>query len=122
MGFKLPRQSSGNMNKKRFSFGREEAAPGVPLYRKKLSDGVQAEANEDGTIFIDTSVEKGGDEERLILTHEMRHLTDMKIGKLKYDDNTITWNGNVHPRYEGKIMYDGKWMDEGSKDFPWEKH
>ena len=120
--FKLPNQNHKKVSQRRFSNGSEEACPGTPLYRKKLDGGVQAEANDDGTIFIDESVVKGSDEERLILSHEMKHLTDMKIGKLKYDDESITWNGNKHPRKDGMIMYEGKWLPEGGKEFPWEKH
>ena len=92
------------------------------LYRKKLGEGIQAEANNDGTIFIAESVEPGSAEERQILTHEVKHLTDMKIGKMKYDDNWIKYNGMEYPRAEGKILYEGEWIDEGSKEFPWEKH
>jgi len=120
--FKLPNQNHKKVAKGRFSLGGQEAAPGTPIYRKKLDGSVRAEANIDGTIFIDPDVVEGSDEERLILTHEMKHLTDMKIGKLKYDDDSITWNGNKHPRKDGKILYDGEWVPEGGKEFPWEKH
>jgi len=119
--FKLPNNNS-KMSKKRFKMGGDQAAPGVPLVRKKLDGGVRAEANQDGSIFIDESVVEGSDEEKLILTHEMKHLTDMKIGRFKYDDESITWDGNKHPRSQGKILYDGEWIQEGSKEFPWEKH
>lgn len=119
--FRLPKQNH-KKTKSRFLHGNEEACPGTPLYRKKLDEGIQAEANDDGTIFIDESVEAGSDEERQILSHEMKHLTDMKIGKLKYDDNSLTWNGNKHPRKDGFILYDGEWVPEGGKEFPWEKH
>tara|TARA_R110000765_G_scaffold279277_1_gene376947 strand:- start:471 stop:833 length:363 start_codon:yes stop_codon:yes gene_type:complete len=119
--FRLPKQ-----NRKKttghFPRGNEEACPGTPLYRKKLDGGIQAEANDDGTIFIDESVEPGSAEERQILSHEMKHLTDMKIGKMKYDDNHIKWNGIEYPRENGKILYEGKWVEEGGKEFPWEKH
>tara|TARA_R110000765_G_scaffold142070_1_gene243204 strand:+ start:368 stop:733 length:366 start_codon:yes stop_codon:yes gene_type:complete len=120
--FKLPNQNHKKVAQRRFSNGNEEAAPGTPLFRKKLDGGVQAEANQDGTIFIDPSVEPGGDEERLILVHEMKHLTDMKIGRMKYDDDSITWDGNKHPRHDGRVLYNGEWLQEGSKEFPWEKH
>lgn len=120
--FKLPKQNSNNTSRRKFNMGGEEAAPGVPLIRKKLEGGVRAEANDDHSIFIDNDVVPGSDEERAILSHEMKHLTDMKIGKLKYDDESITWNGNKHPRKNGKIMYDGEWIEEGGKQFPWEKH
>ena len=46
----------------------------------------------------------------------------MKLGKLDYDDNYIKWNGRTYPRKKGKILYNGEWISEGSKEFPWEKH
>ena len=52
----------------------------------------------------------------------MRHATDMKLGKLQYTDNNVTWNGKKYERKDGKIKFNGKWMPEGSKDFPWEQH
>jgi hypothetical protein len=120
--FKLPNQKHKKVNTGRFFHSSSEAAPGTPLYRKKLDGGVQAEANDDGTIFIDESVEVDSAEERQILMHEMKHLTDMKIGKMKYTDDNITWNGQEYPRTEGKIFYEGEWVDEGDKQFPWEQH
>tara|TARA_R100000655_G_scaffold48188_1_gene85587 strand:- start:2731 stop:3093 length:363 start_codon:yes stop_codon:yes gene_type:complete len=119
--FKLPNQKHKKIAKGRFHTG-EEACPGTPLYRKKLDKGIQGEANDDGTIFISQDVEKGSEEERQILTHEVKHLTDMKTGKLKYDDNWIKYNGVEYPRAQGMILYEGEWTPEGSKDFPWEQH
>ena len=29
--------------------------------------------------------------------------------------------GKKYPRKDGKIKYNGKWSEEGSKSFPWEK-
>ena len=119
--FKLPNQKHKKIATGRFHTG-EEASPGTPLYRKKLGKGIQAEANSDGTIFVDVSIEPGSEEERKILAHEMRHLTDMKIGKLKYDDNHLKYNGIEYPRQDGFILYEGEWISEGSKNLPWEKH
>tara|TARA_R100000458_G_C8184373_1_gene180276 strand:+ start:357 stop:719 length:363 start_codon:yes stop_codon:yes gene_type:complete len=119
--FRLPNQKNKKIATGRFHSG-EEASPGTPLYRKKLDGGIQGEANKDGTIFIDVSVEPGSAEERKILTHEMKHLTDMKIGKLKYDDNWIKYDGVEYPRQNGFILYEGQWEPEGSKNFPWERH
>jgi hypothetical protein len=120
--FKLPNQKHKKVSTGRFFNSKDEAAPGTPLYRKKLDGNVQAEANDDGTIFIDESVEIGSTEERQILMHEMKHLTDMKIGKFKYTDDKITWNGMDYPRQEGKILFEGEWIPEGGKQFPWEQH
>ena len=51
----------------------------------------------------------------------MVHQTDMKVGKLAYDDNFIKWNGEVYERKNGMINYNGEMLPEGSKEFPWEQ-
>jgi len=104
------------------SMSSEEACPGTPIFRKALGEGIQAEANDDGSIFMDISIVPGSEEERQILIHEMVHITDMKTGKLSYTDDTITYRGDTYPRADGKIYYDGKWQDEGTATFPWENH
>ncbi len=63
----------------------------------------------------------GSEQEKEVVMHEMIHMTDMKVGKLAYDDNFIKWNGVEYPRAKGKILYNNEWVPEGSKDFPWEK-
>jgi hypothetical protein len=55
----------------------------------------------------------------------MRHATDMKIGKLAYDDDSVTYNGTVYPRktINGKdmIIVDGVAKEAGDTGFPWEE-
>ena len=46
----------------------------------------------------------------------------MKVGKLSYDDDTITWMGEKFERKDGKINFEGKWHPEGTYTLPWEKH
>ena len=46
----------------------------------------------------------------------------MKTNKLGYGDDYVKWEGQTFPRKDGKIKYYGKWLDEGSKEFPWEQH
>ena len=123
MTFKLGSElrNFGDTNKNRFN--KDDASiPGTPVFRKKLGKGIMAEANNDGSIFISDKVEPGSAEERKVLMHEMQHLVDMKVGKLAYTDNDITWMGETYERKEGKINYNGKWIKEGSKEFPWERH
>ena len=124
MAFKLGsenRKISYGDTKNRFN--RDEASvPGTPVIRKKLEGGVKAEANIDGTIFLDESVVPGSEEERGILMHEMQHVVDMKTGKLSYDDDSISWMGEKYERKDGKINYNGKWHQEGDYTLPWEKH
>ena len=100
----------------------EQLAPGVTVIRKNLGKGIMGEANKDGTIFISKKVEPGSSQETQILTHEIKHMVDLKTGRLKYDDYSLTWDGQTYERNKGKIYFEGRWLPEGSADFPWENH
>ena len=129
MAFKLggARQSiarGGNINKKLSFKSYEASVSGTPVLRKKLDEGILGEANMDGTIYISDKVQPNSQEERQVLLHEMRHATDMKLGKLAYNDDSVYYDGVTYPREtrNGKdmIKIDGKWKEAGD-DFPWEK-
>ena len=133
MGFKLgkrtgPKMSYGNLRTK-MRFGQEAGSdasvPGTPVIRKPLDEGIMGEANMDGSIFISDKIVPGSKEEKQVINHEMRHATDMRIGKLAYGDDFVKWNGNTYPRktINGKdmIIVDGVAKEVGSEDFPWEK-
>jgi len=125
MAFKLGERSefSRTMNlAAKFNKDTDASVPGTPVIRKKLEGGIRAEANIDGSIYLDESVEPNSMEERAVLMHEMKHLVDMKVGKLSYTDDDITWMGESYTRKNGLIEFEGKWLPEGSKDFPWEQH
>ena len=118
---------SGELKTKlRFSqeAGGEASVPGTPIVRKSLEGGIMGEANMDGSIYISEKLQPGSHEETQTLLHEMRHATDMKIGKLAYSDDEIKYNGITYPRetINGRdmIKVDGKWTEAGG-DFPWEK-
>jgi len=132
MGFKLGTERgnyavSGEI-KTKFRFhqeaGGDASVPGTPVIRKDLEPDVLAEANMDGSIYLSNEVVPGSFEERQVLMHEMRHATDMKIGKTKYTDDYVKHNGNTYPRetIDGKdmILVDGKWKEAGHTGFPWE--
>ena len=133
MGFKLgkgykPYMTNGNIRTKlRFSqeAGGDASVPGTPVIRKPLGEGIMGEANMDGSIFINQNIVPGSAEEREVINHEMRHSTDMRIGKLAYSDNFVKWNGNTYPRVtmNGKdmIIVDGVAKEAGDGDFPWER-
>ena len=133
MGFKLgkarqPQMTYGTLRSK-LKFGGEAGSdasvPGTPVIRKPLDEGILGEANMDGTIFISDKIVPGSEEERQVINHEMRHSTDMKLGKLAYSDDSVTYNGQVYPRktINGKdmIIVDGVAKEAGSEGFPWEK-
>jgi len=129
VGFKLGRerglQASRGEIKNKLRFKREQPSiPGTPVIRKDLAPNVQGEANMDGTIYISNNITPGSEEERQVLIHEMRHATDIKIGKLEYGDDYVKYNGETFPREtrNGKdmIFVDGKWKEAGHHGFPWE--
>tara|TARA_A100001515_G_scaffold64329_1_gene50942 strand:+ start:62 stop:490 length:429 start_codon:yes stop_codon:yes gene_type:complete len=133
MGFKLgkgkrPAMYGGTIRSK-MRFGQEAGSdasvPGTPVIRKPLGEGILGEANMDGSIYINENIVPGSKEEAQVINHEMRHATDMKIGKLAYGDDFVQWNGNIYPRQDinGKdmIKVDGQWKEAGTHDFPWEE-
>jgi len=125
-GYK-PYMTSGSLRTK-MRFGQEAgddaSVPGTPVIRKPLAPGVMGEANMDGTIYINQNIVPGSAEEREVINHEMRHATDMKIGKLSYGDDFVKFNGVTYERKDinGKdmIIVDGVAKEAGSTDFPWE--
>ena len=132
MGFKLGTERgnyavSGEIRTKmRFhqEAGGDASVPGTPVIRKNLEEGVLGEANMDGSIYLSNTVQPDSLEERQVISHEMRHATDIKIGKLEYADDYIKWNGDTFQREtrNGKdmIQIEGKWKEAGSPGFPWE--
>ena len=125
-GYK-PYMTNGNIRTKlRFSqeAGGDASIPGTPVIRKPLGEGIMGEANMDGSIFINENIVPGSAEEKEVVNHEMRHATDMRIGKLAYGDNFVKYNGMTYPRVtiNGKdmIIVDGVAKEAGDHDFPWE--
>jgi len=117
--------SDGGVVDKKLSFKSSDASiPGTPVIRKNLQEGILGEANMDGSIYISNTVQPGSQEERQVLIHEMRHATDMKLGRLAYNDDGVYYDGITYPRetINGRdmIMIDGQWKEAGD-DFPWEK-
>ena len=129
MGFKLGRERGLQANngeiKTKLRFKREgPSIPGTPIIKKDLAPGIMGEANMDGSIYISNKLESDSEQERQTINHEMRHATDIKIGKLEYADDYIKYNGETFNRetIEGKdmILVDGKWKEAGHHGFPWE--
>ena len=134
MGFKLGKgktpQMYGGQIKTKMRFGQEAgdanaSVPGTPVIRKPLAEGILGEANMDGSIYISDKIQPGSMEERQVINHEMKHATDMKIGRLAYTDDYVLYNGDMFLRKNvdgvDSILVDGKWKPAGDHDFPWEK-
>ena len=136
MGFKLGTERglevTGGEIKTKMRFGKqsgdEGSVPGTPVIRVPLEEGDQfdilGEANMDGSIYVNENIIPGSYEDRQVINHEMRHATDMKIGKLAYDDDHVMYNGERFERMDidgvDSILVDGEWKEAGDTDFPWE--
>tara|TARA_R100000426_G_scaffold65486_1_gene45675 strand:+ start:1666 stop:2097 length:432 start_codon:yes stop_codon:yes gene_type:complete len=132
MGFKLGKGRIqgvyGGVIRKKMRFGQEAGSdasvPGTPVIRKPLDEGILGEANMDGSIYISDKIIPGSHEEKQVINHEMRHSTDMKVGKLAYGDDFVKFNGVTYPRMtiSGKdmIIVDGVAKEAGDTGFPWE--
>ncbi len=136
MGFKLGKErgleATGGEIKTKMRFGKqsggEGSVPGTPVIRVPLEEGdrfeILGEANMDGSIYVSDKLEPGSYEDKQTISHEMRHATDMKIGKLAYTDDYITYNGEKFPRMDINgvdcILVEGEWKEAGDTGFPWE--
>ena len=83
----------------------------IPVIKKDLENGTIAEANNDGTIFLDKSVKPNSPLGKEAIAHEKVHMDQMSRGDLNYDDNNVYWKGRSYPRSQ---------MQEGAKSLPWE--
>ena len=99
----------------------------TPVYHVDEEDGVLGRANNNCTITVNNKIKDPKQMEEVI-SHEEVHVQQFKRfqksnGKtgLDYNDKYVMWNGKKYPRKNGKIKYNGKWIAEGSKIFPWEK-
>ena len=92
------------------SFYNEDQQP--EIIKKDLGKDIIAEANNDGTIYLDKSVSESSKLGKEAISHEKVHLDQMERGDLSYDDNNVYWKGKAYPRLS---------MNEGAKNLPWEK-
>jgi hypothetical protein len=116
--------------KTKFKFNNVEnedglSVPGTKVVLKPLPPDVAAEANADGIIYLNENIDPNSFMARKVVMHEMKHATDMKIGKLAYEDDHIMYNGYKYARetINGKdmIQHKGKWFEAGDENLPWEQ-
>ena len=89
-----------------------ENSKNIPVIQKDLGGDIEGEANKDGTIFIDNSVDPESNKGKEIIEHEKVHLDQMARGDLDYDDKYVYWCGKKILRSQ---------INEGSDELPWEK-
>jgi hypothetical protein len=114
MGFKL-----GNEKRK------YHTPQNTPIIKKELEPGIQAEANNDGTIFVDHKLQEGTRKYNVAIKHEMQHMNDMASGRAQYGDDWVMWEDKIYIRKEvdGEKVIDGPAgrLPEGHPDHPWEQ-
>jgi hypothetical protein len=97
---------------------------GRPVFVKDLEGGVKAEANRDGTTFIDKDIPKNEIKEAIV--HENVHHDQMQQGRLGYDNKNVYWKEDtsspleIHPRAlmeegKGSLDWEGEAYDESNK-------
>ena len=111
-----------------FKLGNENRGPKTPetvnLFKKSLGDGSLAQANMDGSIDIDPSVDPNSKLGQRIIKHEQAHIRQMEEGRGAYGDNWVMWEGDIYFRgEEDGVKYidgpNGRWP-EGHPNHPWE--
>ena len=93
---------------------------GVRIESADLPEGVMGEAHKEGVIYISKDIEPDSEQYNRVLQHEMKHMTDLKLGRVDYTEDHVFWNGEYYPRENGYIYFEGEWQEEGDIDFPWE--
>tara|TARA_R100001594_G_scaffold121339_1_gene157163 strand:- start:757 stop:1134 length:378 start_codon:yes stop_codon:yes gene_type:complete len=88
--------------------------------KKDLEGNILGEANMDGSIHVDNSVDLDSPMGKRVVAHEQSHVEDIQSGRASYDDESVTWEGKKYPRSNGKIFYNFKWYKEGDNNLPWE--
>jgi len=110
MAFKL--KSHGEV----FGIHEKTSKFGTPVIIKDdLESGVEAEANRDGTIFVNSKLSDKKIEKAV--AHEKVHLDQMASGRLQYSEDSVTWKRDT--RSPARV-YKRATMNEGHPDFEWE--
>ena len=119
MSFKL--KSKGEV----FGINEELSEFCRPVFEKNLGKDVIAEANRDGTTFVD----KGASikEKKDAIEHENVHHDQMMQNRLQYNNEEVIWKRDTrsparkYERVGGALFSAGQKLEEGHSDFEWEK-
>jgi len=119
MAFKL--KSKGEI----FGINEELSEFGRPVFEKSLGKDVIAEANRDGTTFVDTNASIK--EKKDAIEHENVHHDQMMQNRLQYNNEEVIWKRDTrsparkYERVGGALFSAGQKLEEGHSDFEWEK-
>lgn len=121
MAFKLPK-TKGDI----FGINEELSTHGRPVFEKNLKGNIIAEANNDGTTFVNKSASIA--EKKQAIKHENIHHEQMQQGRLYYDNDKVIWKpdtktgARVYKRDQGYIIdpITKQYKQEGG-NFEWER-
>jgi len=119
MSFKL--KSKGEV----FGINEELSEFGRPVFEKNLGKDVIAEANRDGTTFVDKNASIK--EKKDAIEHENVHHDQMMQNRLQYNNEEVIWKRDTrsparkYERVGGALFSAGQKLEEGHSDFEWEK-
>ena len=112
-----------------FKLGRERRDFKIPgkskIFKKQLDGDTLAEANMDGSIYVDPSINLNSKFGRRVIKQEQKHLEQIEEGRAGYNDNVVMWEGKLYMRrkIDGEDVIDGpngRWP-EGDEHHPWEQ-
>lgn len=98
-----------------------------PVFEKDLGPNIIAEANRDGTIYVNEHASPA--QKKGAMGEEYEHLKQIGRGELQYDNETVTWKKDtkspprVYERMNGHLRAMDSPADkfiEGSTKAPWE--
>ena len=118
------RKNPALYKKSAFRLGDEKRSAKNPLYRKKPEGGGLAQANMDGSINVDPSINLNSRFGKKVIKHEQEHIDQIESGRAAYGDNWVMWEDKVYIRKteDGVPVIDGpngRWP-EGHPNHPWE--
>lgn len=109
MAFKLGKQS------------RDYNIPGkTNLFKKEMDSDTLAQANMDGSIDVDPSIDLNSAFGKRVIKHEQAHIDQINEGRAAYGDNWVMWEGNIYIRKNGYIDGPNGRFPEGHPNHPWE--
>ena len=98
-----------------FGYDKQTSTFDAPVFEKDLGGQVMAEANRDGTIFIDKGLSPKQKDEAV--RHEKVHLNQMHQNRLDYTEDSVIWKRDT--RSPARV-YKRDDMQEGAKELEWE--
>ena len=109
MSFKLKDKST------LFGYDKQTSTFDTPVFEKDLGGQVMAEANRDGTIFINKGLSAKQKEDAI--QHEKVHLDQMHQNRLDYTKDEVIWKRDTKSPMK---VYKRQELSEGDADLEWE--